>query len=315
MGCGKGATHSVSVAELDVVTGAFGYTGRYITAQLLAQGRRVRTLVSHPNRPDPFDGRVEVGRLDFGQPEALEESLRGAAAIYSTYWVRFPRGEVTYERAAENSRVLIRAAVKAGVRKFVHVSVSNPAEDSPLPCSRGKALVERAVRESRLSYAIIRPTLVFDVGDILINNIAWFLRKVPIFAIPGDGSYRLRPVAVEDVAQLAVQAASQVENLILDAQGPDEFSFDELVRLIAEKVGSYARILHVPPNLALVLCGVLGKLVGDVVLTREEIEGLMANLLVSASPPTGNSWLSDWLEQNREGVGRQYASELKRHYR
>ena len=302
-------------AELDIVTGAFGYTGRYITAQLLAKGRRVRTLTSHPSRPDPFGGQVEVAPFNFGQPEALEESLRGAAAIYNTYWVRFPRGEVTYERAVENSRVLIRAAKRAGVRKFVHVSVSNPAEDSPLPYFRGKALVERALRESRLSYAIIRPTLVFGVGDILINNIAWFLRRFPVFAIPGDGSYRLRPVDVEDVAQLAVQAASRAENLILDAQGPDALSFDDLVRLIAETVGSRARILHVPPNLALLLCRLLGIFVGDVVLTREEIEGLMANLLVSTSPPTGKTRLGDWLEENKAWVGARYACELARHYR
>jgi uncharacterized protein YbjT (DUF2867 family) len=302
-------------AELDVVTGAFGYTGRYIAAQLLAKERRVRTLVSHRNRPDPFDGRVDVALLDFNRTEALEESLRGAEAIYNTYWVRFPRGEVTYERAIENSKLLIRAAANAGVRKFVHVSVSNPAEDSPLPYFRGKALVERALRESRLSYAVIRPTLIFGTGDVLINNIAWFLRRFPVFAIPGDGCYRLRPVDVEDVAQLAVQAASRPENLILDAQGPEEFSFEELVRLIAQKVGSRAKILPVPPNLALFVCRLLGLFVGDVVLTREEIAGLMANLLVSTSPPAGRSRLSDWLEENQDQLGRRYVSELERHYR
>jgi uncharacterized protein YbjT (DUF2867 family) len=302
-------------ADMDVVTGAFGYTGRYIAAQLLVQGRRVRTLVSHRNRPDPFDGRVDVALLDFNRTEALEESLQGAEAIYNTYWVRFPRGEVTYERAIENSKLLIRAAANAGVRKFVHVSVSNPAEDSPLPYFRGKALVERALRESRLSYAIIRPTLIFGTGDILINNIAWFLHRFPVFAIPGDGSYRLRPVDAADVAQLAVQAASRRENLILDAQGPEEFSFEELVRLIAQKVGSRAKILQVPPNLALFVCRLLGLFVGDVVLTREEIAGLMANLLVSTSPPAGRSRLSDWLEENQDQVGRRYVSEIERHYR
>ena len=302
-------------SELDIVTGAFGFTGRYIAAQLLATGSRVRTLVSHPNRPDPFGGRVEVARLDFAQPEALEESLRGAATIYNTYWVRFPRREVTYEKAIENSKVLIGAAGRAGVRKFVQVSVSNPSEDSPLPYFRGKALVERALRESRLPYAIIRPTLVFGAGDILINNIAWFLRRFPIFAIPGDGSYRLRPVDVEDVARLAIQAASRPENLILDAQGPEEFSFDEMIRLIARTVGSLSRIVHVPPNTALILCRLMGVFVGDVVLTREEIEGLMANLLATTASPTGKSRLSDWLEENKDRVGRGYASELERHYR
>ena len=300
---------------LDVVTGAFGYTGRYIAAELLAKGRRVRTLISHPHRPDPFDGRVEVAPLNFGQPDALEASLQGAETCYNTYWVRFPRGELTYEKAVENSKVLISAAARAGVRKFVHVSVTNPSQDSPLPYFRGKALVETALRKSRLPYAIIRPTLVFGVGDILINNMAWCLRRFPVFAIPGDGSYRLRPVAAEDVARLAVHAAAQRENLILDAQGPDAFTFDELVWLIAQLVRSRARIVHVAPNLALFLCRLLGMLVRDVVLTRQEIDGLMKSLLISTAPITGTIRLSDWLEENKDQVGRYYAGELARHYR
>ncbi|MBI1984324.1 MAG: NAD(P)H-binding protein, partial [Acidobacteria bacterium] len=167
-------------ADLNVVTGAFGYTGKYITARLLAQGRRVRTLTGHPHRPNSFGGQVDAAPFNFENPAELEKSLQGADAVFNTYWVRFPRGDVTYEIAVENSRVLIKAAERAGVRKFVHVSVSNPSEDSPLPYYRGKALVERAVRESRLSYAVIRPTLVFGIGDILINNIAWFLRRFPV---------------------------------------------------------------------------------------------------------------------------------------
>jgi NADH dehydrogenase len=305
----------VDGAGFDIVTGALGYTGKYITARLLAQGRHVKTLTSHPDRPNSFGGQVDAAPFNFENPAELEKNLQGAEAIFNTYWVRFPRGEVTYERAVENSKVFIRAAERAGVRKFVHVSVSNPSEDSPLPYFRGKALVERALHESRLSYAIVRPTLVFGIGDILINNIAWFLRRLPVFMIPGDGSYRLQPVYVEDVAQLAVQAASQSENLILDAQGPDTFNFDELVRLIAQKLGSRARIVHVTPNLALLFCKFLGKWVGDVVLTRGETEGLMASLLVTDSAPTGRTRLSDWLAQNRERVGTRYACELARHYR
>ena len=300
---------------MDVVTGAFGYTGRYITARLLACGKRVRTLTGHPARPNPFGGAVEVAPLDFGNPGQLTRSLRGADTLYNTYWIRFPHGAATYEKAVENSRVLFRAAREAGVRRLVHISITQASQDSPFAYFRGKGLVEEALRESGLSHAILRPTVVFGPEGILINNIAWLLRRFPVFAVPGRGDYRLQPVFVEDVAELAVAAGTSQENLILDAVGPETFTFDELVRLVARAVGSRARLVHLPPGLALWLSRLVGLFVGDVVLTREEVDGLMANLLVSDAPPTGRTRLSNWLARNADQVGGRYASELDRHYR
>ncbi|MGH2581061.1 MAG: SDR family oxidoreductase, partial [Actinomycetota bacterium] len=192
--------------EVDVVTGAFGYTGRYITARLLESGRSVRTLTGHPNRPNPFGDRVAVAAFDFEDRRKLAGHLRGATTLYNTYWVRFPRGDVTFERAVAISETLIHAARDAGVRRIVHVSITNPSEDSPFPYFRGKATVERMIRDSGLGYAIVRPTVIFGREDILINNIAYILRRVPIFGIPGSGSYRLRPVSVEDVADICVRS-------------------------------------------------------------------------------------------------------------
>jgi len=300
---------------MDVVTGAFGYTGRYITARLLACGKRVRTLTGHPARPNPFGGAVEVAPLDFGNPGQLTRSLRGAETLYNTYWIRFPHGAATYEKAVENSRVLFRAAREAGVRRLVHISITQASQDSPFAYFRGKGLVEKALRESGLSHAILRPTVVFGPEGILINNIAWLLRRFPVFAVPGRGDYRLQPVFVEDVAELAVAAGDSRDNLILDAVGPETFTFDELVRLVARAVGSRARLVHLPPGLALWLSRLVGLFVGDVVLTREEVDGLMANLLVSDAPPTGRTRLSNWLARNADQVGGRYASELDRHYR
>ena len=300
---------------MDVVTGAFGYTGRYITARLLACGKRVRTLTGHPARPNPFGGAVEVAPLDFGNPDQLTRSLRGAETLYNTYWIRFPHGAATYEKAVENSRVLFRAAREAGVRRLVHISITQASQDSPFAYFRGKGLVEEALRESGLSHAILRPTVVFGPEGILINNIAWLLRRFPVFAVPGRGDYRLQPVFVEDVAELAVAAGDSRDNLILDAVGPETFTFDELVRLVARAVGSRARLVHLPPGLALWLSRLVGLFVGDVVLTREEVDGLMANLLVSDAPPTGRTRLSNWLARNADQVGGRYASELDRHYR
>ena len=305
----------METAGLSAVTGAFGYTGKYIAQRLLSMGKTVKTLTGHPNRPNPFGERVSVAPLNFGNSEELVRSLQGAEVLYNTYWIRFPRGQVTFDKAVENTKTLIKAAEDAGVRRIVHVSITNASADSPLPYFKGKGIVEQAIRSSRLSYAIVRPTVIFGIEDILINNIAWFLKRVPVFAIFGSGAYRIQPIFVEDVAEIAVRAAHQSDNVTLDATGPETITFEGLVRLIANKIGSRARLIHVRPGLALFLSRLMGYAVRDVVLTRDEMEGLMANLLIAEGPPMGQTQLSDWLEQNVDKIGVSYASEMGRHYR
>ena len=302
--------------ELSVVTGAFGYTGKYIAQRLLSRrGGRVRTLTGHPDRPNPFGSRIEVAPLDFDNPDELRKNLQGATTLYNTYWVRFERGPVGFDLAVANTKKLIDAARQAGVQKIVHISVSNPSEDSPLPYFKGKAQVESAIVRSGLPYAIIRPTVIFGREDILINNIAWLLRRMPLFAVPGRGDYRLQPVFAEDVAEIAVNSALCDESIIADAAGPEVYTFDELVRVTASTVRSRARIVHMPPRAALLMTRLLGWLVRDVVLTQGEVEGLMTNLLVSAEAPAGRTSFRAWLEQNAQTVGAAYASELARHFR
>jgi len=300
-------------SELNVVTGAFSYTGLHITRRLLSMGKRVITLTGHPDQ-NPFGDRVTAFPFSFDDPERLAESMEGATTFYNTYWVRFPHGKITFEKAVENSKALMRAAKEAGVRRFVHISITNASRAPALPYFRGKALVEEALMESGLSYAIIRPTLVFGPGDILINNIAWMLRRFPIFAVIGSGDYRVQPIFVKDVARIAVDAGHEEHNMIIDAVGPETFTFDELVKLIAPKTRSRPMIVHVPPQVGYLLSKMIGYLVRDVVLIWDEVEGIQANLLVSDGPPTGETRLSEWLEQNADKVGTRYASELKRHY-
>jgi len=313
---GKG----IETGELNVVTGAFGFTGKYITRRLLAEGKRILTLTGHPHRENPFGDRISVAPFNFDDPDALAASLRGASVLFNSYWIRFPRGPITYELATKNSKTLIRAARDAGVRRIVHISIANPSKDSPFPYYRGKAMVEEAIIASSIPYAILRPTVIFGTEGILINNIAWLLRHFPVFAIPGSGNYRLQPVYVEDVAETAVRAAdadseASTMSTIVDAAGPEVYSYNELVYLLAVAVGSHARVVHLPPRLTLVLSGLVGLALRDVVLTRDELEGLMANLLVSNGPSAGKTRLSDWVAQHADQLGTSYESELGRHYR
>jgi uncharacterized protein YbjT (DUF2867 family) len=306
---------SVLSPGFDVVTGAFSFTGRFIAQRLLAEGRPVRTLTNHPRRPGAADIQVDVAPLQFINRAALVESLRGADVLYNTYWIRFPHGATYFGDAVANTQTLMSAAAEAGVRKVVHISVSNPSPNSPLAYYAGKAHAEDVVRNSGLRWAIVRPTLIFGAGDILINNIAWLLRRMPIFVMPGSGAYGIQPVAGEDVAEIAFWAAGQTDNVTVDAAGPEIISYAELVEGVAIAVARAPRYLHLPPGLTITVGKLVGLFVRDVILTREELTGLMQELLVSNEDPRGKFRIDDWLLRNSESLGTKYASELDRHFR
>ncbi len=303
------------MAELSIVTGAFGYTGRYIAKELIAEGGRVRTLTNHPGDAALLGGAVEVAPLNFQRPADLVKRLLGASTLYNTYWVRFPRRGVSFQRAVDNTAVLVKAAEEAGVSRVVHVSITNAWEDSRLPYFRGKGVVERLITESQMSFAILRPTVIFGPGDILVNNIAWLLRNYPVFPVFGSGEYLIQPVFVEDLAEMAVRLGHQDGNITLDAVGPETYTYEEMVRVIARQVGSKARVVHVAPGVALFLARLLSYLVRDILVTKDEIRGLMSGLLVSEGAPTCPTKLSQWLDSNSHLLGTRYASEVARHYR
>lgn len=299
---------------MDAVTGAFSYTGKYIARRLLRRGRQVITLTGHPDHPNEFNDQIQAYPYDFEQPARLVEHLRGVDTLYNTYWVRFDYQGATFDHAVANTRRLFEAACQAGVRRVVHVSITNPSPDSPLPYFRGKALLEQALQSSGLAYAILRPTVIYSLEDILINNIAYLLRTFPFFAIPGHGEYRLQPIFIDDMADLAVQAGTSSQDLVQDAVGPEIFSFNQLVELIAAKIGRHPRLIHLPPTLTLRLAHLIGWWMKDMTLTEQEYAGLSANLLVSSAEPSGQTHLSDWLTRHADQLGRRYASELARHY-
>ena len=275
-------------------------------------GHRVRTLTNSPNRPDPFGGAVEPRPFDFERPEALVESLRGAETLYNTYWVRFNHRSFSHSAAAENTLTLFHAAKAAGVRRVVHVSITNASVDSPLEYFRGKGELERALIDSGMSHAILRPAVLFGDEDILVNNIAWSLRRFPIIPIFGDGQYRLQPIYVDDLAELAVESGAATDDRIVNAIGPETFTYRELVATIGQLIGKRRLLARVPPALGYLGCMALGKLLGDVIITREEIKGLMSDLLSVDSPPTGRTRLTDWIRRNADTIGRCYSSELAR---
>ncbi len=299
---------------LDAVTGAFSFTGRAIARQLLAEGREVVTLVRRPG-PADADPRIRTAPMAFDDPAALAAAFAGVDTFFNTYWIRFERGELTFDEIIRRTRLLLTAATQAGVRRVVHVSVVNASPAAPTSYFVAKARLDDVIRGSGLSHAIVRPTLTFGPGDILVNNLCWVLRRFPAFAIPGNGEYRLQPVHVEDVARIAVAAGRESGDIEVDAAGPDILTFDRFVRLLAEAVGSKAWLFHAPRPVSYLSARALGLLVRDVMLTRDEVTELTASLLVSAQPPTGRIGLPAWASAHADELGRTYHSELDRHYR
>jgi NADH dehydrogenase len=298
---------------LDVVTGAFGFSGRAISRLLLENGRHVRTLTNHGARATAGSP-IEIQPLDFPNLPALTRSLDGVTTLYNTYWVRFPHGTSTHEQAVVNSRTLLHAARQAGVQRIVHVSITNPSIESPYPYFRGKAMVERALAETGVPYAIVRPAILFGDNGVLINNIAWLLRHVPIFAVGGRGDYRVRPIHVDDLARLCISLGADNACRIVDAVGPENPTFLELVKTIRDAVGSRTPIVRVPGWMLPPLASLLNRVLHDVLLTTEEYEAMAHGLADTDGPPTGSTSLREWIASHAPALGVRYANELERHF-
>jgi uncharacterized protein YbjT (DUF2867 family) len=299
---------------LDVVTGAFSYSGAAIARELHAAGRRVRTLTGHPDRA-PADTEVEVRPLSFDDAAELTRNLQGAHTLYNTYWVRFARGRVDHDAAVANSRTLFHAAAAAGVRRIVHVSITHPSPDSPYPYFRGKAQVEQTLAETGVSHAIVRPAILFGGDGVLINNIAWLLRHLPVFAVGGDGGYRIRGIHVDDLARLCAGLGTGADDVVVDAVGPESLTFRELVDSVRSAVSSHALVVPVPGPLLVAASRALSFVLRDTLLTSEEYHAMADGLADSDAPATGQIRLTDWITEHADDLGRRYANELDRHFR
>jgi len=302
------------MSEIHTVTGAFGYSGKYIAKRLLQQGFEVQTLTNSVNRPNPFEGKVRPHYFNFDQPKKLIHTLEGTKVLYNTYWVRFKHKGFSHSLAVHNLKILFQAARSAGVERIVHTSITNPSLQSPLEYFSGKAEVEEALKKSGLSYAILRPAVLFGPEDILINNIAWLLRCLPVFGMFGRGLYKLQPIYVDDYAKLAVEQGKAQANNVIDAIGPETFTYRELVFQIARLLGKRRLIMPLPLRLGYCIANIVSYLKKDLTITWDEIIGLTNNLLFTRSAPTGNTRLTGWIKNHKDSLGIYYANELSRRH-
>lgn len=305
----------MNTQERHCVTGAYGYSGKYIAQRLLEHGHDVFTLTNAPDRPNPFAGRVPALPFHFDDEVQITRALEGVSVLYNTYWVRFNHRLFQYADAVRNTQVLFRAAKAAGVQRIVHVSITNPDETSPLEYFRGKATLERSLRETGIPHTMLRPAVLFGREDVLINNIAWVLRRFPLFGVFGNGAYRLQPIHVDDFADLAVREGCAEGDRVVNAIGPETYTYRALVEEIGTAIQRPRRIVSVPPILGWLAGTLVGWRQGDVFITRDEIKGLMADLLCVDTPPTGTTRLSDWARANGDSLGLHYSNELARRTR
>lgn len=298
---------------LHAVTGAYGYSGKYIAKRLLNKGAQVITLTNSPDRPNPFGDKVKAFRYNFDKPEKLTESLKDVSVLYNTYWVRFNHKTFKHSIAVDNSEILFRAAKDAGVERIVHISITNPSEDSDLEYFQGKAILENMLKETGIPHSILRPAILFGKEDILINNIAWMLRHFPVMGVFGDGKYKVQPINVDDLAKLAVEEGTiREENKIIQAIGPETFEYKEMVKTIGSLIGKNRPVIPVPDMFGYIMGWLVGKIKGDKMVTREEIKGLKSNLLYVDAQPAGTTRLTEWVKQNASTLGVSYANEVKR---
>lgn len=299
------------------ITGVLGYSGRYIAAEAARRGWRVVGLTNSAGRLANPSG-YELRPMPWSSRENVME---GVDVLVNTYWVRFSytgAGHATFSHAeaVENTRLLFEAARRAGVGRVVHTSITQPDAASPLPYFRGKAELENALAATGVPHSILRPAILFGetpAESILINNMAWTLRHLPLVATFGRGSYGLQPIHVQDFAELALDEAVQLEpQRIVNAVGAETFTFRELWQELARCMGIWRPIVPVPAALGSLAAGILGRIVGDVMLTRDEIEGLSQGRLAVPGPTEGTRSLSHWMREYASTLGREYASELAR---
>lgn len=302
----------MTLRRTHAVTGALGYSGRYIAKRLLEVGHDIISLTNSKARDPELEGKIDIRPFNFDDPDRIAGSLEGVTVLYNTYWVRFNHGMFTHSDAVRNTLILFDAAKKAGVERVVHISITNPSLESDLEYFREKAFLENALKESGMSYAILRPAVIFGREDILMNNIAWFVRRFPVFGVFGDGGYRIQPIYVDDLAQLAIVEGQNRENVTIDAIGPETFTYRGLVQEICRVLGKKRLIISISPALGYFVAQVVGKLVGDVLLTRPEIDGLMRNYLYVDAPPAGKTRFTEWAAENAHSLGRHYHNELAR---
>jgi uncharacterized protein YbjT (DUF2867 family) len=240
-----------------LVTGGTGYVGRHVCRALIARGFVPRLLVrpgSEGRVPEDIRDKGRITTGDVTNRESVENAAQGTAAIVHLVGIirEFPSRGITFDRLHEAATCnALHAARRWGIGRFIHMSALGARVGANTGYFDSKGRAEDHVRRSGLSWTVFRPSVIFGPGDGFINELDGILRMAPLMPVPGDGKYRLQPVFVGDVAKGFADAIlrPETENVTFDVAGPERFSYDEILDMIAASRGGRARKLHIPTSI------------------------------------------------------------------
>lgn len=262
-----------------LVTGGTGFVGRNVVEKLVQEGQKVRCLVRKTSNRQVLKGLdVEFYEGDITGPETLEKTLRGIdIVIHLVGIIREIPPEATFERIhAEGTSNMVAASVRAGVKKFVHMSAMGTGPDAPSRYHTTKWLGELSVRQSGLPYVIFRPSIICGKDDEFVNTFAGIIRQtspLPFLAVIGSGKVKMQPIYVKDVAHCFWRAATdeKIVNKTYELGGPEELSVNEILDTIMKVMGVWRVKIHMPITAAWPMAYAMEKTCKKPLLTREQL--------------------------------------------
>jgi uncharacterized protein YbjT (DUF2867 family) len=231
-----------------LLTGATGTVGSALLRRLTAEPRRVRCLVRDPRRLGDQRVRVQIALGDLADPPSFRNALRGVdTVIHLAAAIRDqPRASIEELNAVATLR-LVRAAERAGAKRFVFFSAMSATHHSRTRFFRAKALATQAVHASGLEATVFSPSIVYTPGDPWLTLLERF-SYLPALPVSGSGDALFQPIWAEDVADCVMAALSNGGDAASDVElaGPQTLSYDDIVRLVLRASGRRRRLLHVP---------------------------------------------------------------------
>ena len=267
------------------VFGGTGFIGRRIVRQLREGGTRVRAVSRHPGRAE--DDGIEQIAADAHDERAVAAAVAGADGVVNAISLYVQHGSATFHSVhVEAAGTIARAARQAGTRRFVHISGigANPASPSAYIRSRGEG--EAAVQTAFPGAVIVRPAVMFAMGDAFLTTILRLLRSLPAYPLFGDGRTRLQPVYADDVAAAIARILRQSQKPypVYELAGPRIYSYEELLRTIARIAGLRPVLMRTPFALWDVLGG-LAEMLPQPPLTRNQVELMQIDTTAAETLP------------------------------
>ena len=257
-----------------LVTGSTGFLGRRVVEALHADGHEVRCLVRTPG----FEDRLQYRDLDvhYGSVSdmaALRPAIYDLDAVVHLVAIIRERGTATFDSVnRQGTQNVAMASAEAGVRHYVQVSAIGAHDQSPYPYLRSKGQGEAEVITSGTPYTIIRPSILFGLGDEFITTLAAVVKAFPVVPIIGTGSNLLHPISVEDVAHcISIILRDEPTMAPVEIGGPEYLSYLDIVRILCRTLNVTRAYLPVPPAFLQNSARIMEAIMPSPPATREQL--------------------------------------------